>query len=438
MFSLIKRFLPKSLLGRTVMILVLPMVLVQGASVYIFYQNHWDALSRRLAMTLASDIMTIVNLHQQSDMSDETLQALLMRTQDIQLTYIDGDVPYARVPIRKRYVTLLAHEVQVRGGEGFTIMAHPSEGDSKFQILYPLADGRTLLFDVPLKRVYSLTPYVFMLWTLGLSLIFLAIAVIFMRNQMRPVQRLAAAAAAFGKGRPMRRYRPSGATEVRQAGEAFLHMQDSISRHIQQRTTMLAGVSHDLRTPLTRMELQLAMLKRQMPAEAWQSLHDDVKEMEALINSYLIFAKGDADEKPQPIRLADIFAEACKGVPADAVTLHISNVSVHLRKISVQRALQNIIQNGIKYGERVFIYSDIEPNRLTLHIEDAGQGIPEEEFEAVFRPFYRREASRNSSTGGVGLGLAIARDIARAQGGDVTLSRSEKHGGLRVSFHVAL
>ena len=283
---------------------------------------------------------------------------------------------------------------------------------------------------VPRQRLYSSTTYIFILWMVGSSLLLFAVAAGFMRNQVRPIRRLAQAADSFGKGRDLPDFHLSGATEVRRAGAAFIEMRERIRRHVQQRTDMLSGVSHDLRTPLTRMKLQLAMLG---PSPEVDDLRTDVTEMERMIEGYLAFARGEGGETPVPTELKDLLDEVVatagrEGVPVD---LEIREpITLPLKPQAFRRAISNLVANAGKFGKRVWITATRRGDVVEILVDDDGPGIPAEQREEVFRPFFRLEGSRNPETGGVGLGLTIARDVFRGHGGDMTLDDSPR-GGLR-------
>ena len=282
----------------------------------------------------------------------------------------------------------------------------------------------------PQHRLFSYKAFQFIGWVIGASLLLTGIAVIFMRNQMRPIRRLAFAAESFGKGRDTVRLRPQGALEVRQAAAAFIVMRDRIRRQIAQRTEMLAGVSHDLRTPLTRMKLQLAMLERD---EGVEELRADVTEMEGMIEAYLAFARGEGDEAPRQTDLAQLLRETVEGLPGgDAVALTIETpIDIPVRPVAMKRCVANLIGNAIRYGHGVAVNAGWRHRAVVIVVDDDGPGIPYDRREDVFRPFVRLDPSRNIVTGGVGLGLTIAREIAHGHGGEINLEDSPM-GGLRV------
>jgi two-component system osmolarity sensor histidine kinase EnvZ len=287
------------------------------------------------------------------------------------------------------------------------------------------------------KRLFSSTTYVFVLWMVGTSLILFAVAMVFMRNQVKPIRRLAVAADNFGKGRDVSRFKPEGAREVRQAAAAFLAMRERIMRQISQRTEMLAGVSHDLRTPLTRMKLQLAMLKSSSGTE---ELKGDVEEMEHMLEGYLAFARGEGAETPQPTNVNTILEETVAQARRNAVSVDLhteGDLVVPLRPQAFKRSLMNLIDNAIRYANTISVRAGKRGNAIEITIDDDGPGIPEDKREEVFRSFYRLESSRNRETGGVGLGLTIARDVIRGHGGDITLNDSPL-GGLRARIRLPL
>ena len=286
---------------------------------------------------------------------------------------------------------------------------------------------------VPLKRVTAANADIFILWMVASSLVLLAVAILFLRNQVKPIERLAAAAENFGKGRAVPDFKPHGASEVRGAAEAFIQMRDRIERYVQQRTEMLAGVSHDLKTPLTRIRLQLALMKKDTDTEA---IAVDLAEMERMLNEYLDFARGEGGEAAEPADLGalveETVADAARARDSAARVKLISTAGITLavKRNALKRCLANLIDNALKYGTHVEVALRRTGNSVEIAVDDDGQGIPEARREEAFRPFHRLDEGRNLQSGGVGLGLAIARDIARGHGGDVALGESPL-GGLR-------
>jgi two-component system osmolarity sensor histidine kinase EnvZ len=294
-----------------------------------------------------------------------------------------------------------------------------------------------LRLETTRKRLYSSTTYVFVLWMTGSSLILFAVALVFMRNQVKPVRRLAIAANAFGKGRDSPGFKPEGALEVRQAAHAFIAMRDRLQRQITQRTEMLAGVSHDLKTPLTRMKLQLALLGK---TEGINELKTDIADMERMVGGYLAFARGEGAEAPAPANVGAILDEVVSQARrnGNGIDLHTEGeLQLPLRRDAFKRCMTNLIDNAVRYADHVSVRAGRRQDAIEITVDDDGPGIPAESREEVFKPFYRIEGSRNPVTGGVGLGLTIARDVARSHGGDVELGDSPI-GGLRARVRLPL
>jgi two-component system osmolarity sensor histidine kinase EnvZ len=297
------------------------------------------------------------------------------------------------------------------------------------RIKVQLQDG-VLDVLVSRERLFSSTTYIFVMWMVGTAMVLFAVATVFMRNQVRPIRRLAIAVDRFGKGRDVPDFKPEGSTEIRLAAQAFNRMRERILRSISQRTDMLAGVSHDLRTPLTRMKLQLAMLG---DGEEIADLKADVAEMEKLVDEYLAFARGESTEEVIPADLADLIDDVVSGARRNggSITLDAGpDLTVAVRPNAFKRCLTNVVANAQRHGERVDVHAARRRDAIEIVVDDDGPGIPADEREEVFKPFYRREGSRNIETGGTGLGLTIARDIMRGHGGDITLEEAPQ-GGVR-------
>jgi two-component system, OmpR family, osmolarity sensor histidine kinase EnvZ len=288
---------------------------------------------------------------------------------------------------------------------------------------------------VPRQRLYSSTTYIFVLWMVGSSMVLFTVATMFMRNQVRALRRLANAAENFGKGRHVANFKLEGATEIRQAAAAFIIMRDRIQRQISQRTEMLAGVSHDLRTPLTRMKLALELIGDGIASE---ELKSDVSEMETMVQGYLDFARGEGTEAPIEVDLQSFLEEIVAAARRDGQSISLTapvDYRLLLRPNAMKRCIGNLVGNACRHGSHVWLTALPARGAIDIMIDDDGPGIPAEQREAVFRPFFRLDPSRNITTGGVGLGLTIARDIARGHGGDLTLETSPQ-GGLRTRLHL--
>jgi two-component system osmolarity sensor histidine kinase EnvZ len=434
----IKRFLPRTLFARSFLIITVPVVLAQAIATFVFYDRHWDAMTNRLAYAVAGEIAFLLD-ELAVTASPEEQEAVLKRAAAMEL-YVTA-LPGERLPaepqalhgiLEKVLAKALAEKVQ----RPFRINTHIAR--ERYEIRVQLPDG-VLSVVSPERRLYSFTSYLFIAWMLGSSVVLFAIAILFMRNQIRPIRRLALAADAFGKGRDVPNFKPEGAAEVRQAASAFMTMRERIQRQISQRTQMLAGVSHDLRTPLTRMRLQLAMLP---PGPDIDDLQADVADMETMIEGYLAFARGEGAEPTQPIALAPLLSEVAANARREGaeVMLELDGTSLvlPLRPNALKRCIANLVGNARRYGGgRVWLSLRRTGEWVEILVDDDGPGIPADMRADVFRPFARLDPARNSETGGAGLGLTIARDVARRHGGDVLLDDSPR-GGLRAVIRLPL
>ena len=433
----IKSALPRSLLGRALLIIVMPLILLQVVSGLIFYETHWDKVSYRLARSVAGDVAAILYL-----MKEEPGQVGRNSTFDLAARAMDMRLSFQPGAILPNDPPMLRDDIERTLDETMSGLVHrPYRLDNQ-------SSDRNVIIDVQLpegvlriatvrKRLFSSTVYVFVLWMVGTSMILFGVATIFMRNQVRPIRRLARAAENFGKGRDVSNFKAEGATEVRAAAQAFMAMRERIQRQFRQRTDMLTGVSHDLRTPLTRMKLQLAMLGDRDGAK---ELSQDVTDMERMLEGYLAFARGEGTEKPEPTDLGDLLEDVVglvrrRGRPID---LHLEDhLNLPLRPNAFRRCVTNLVENAARYGEHVSVRAGHRGDAIEITVDDDGPGIPEDKRAEVFRPFFRLDDSRNPETGGVGLGLTIARDVVRSHGGEIILSESPA-GGLRGRIRLPL
>ena len=418
------------------MIIVTPLVLLQVVSTWIFFDRHWETITRRLAGSIAGDIAWILE-ELKPELDGRQRYELFTRARvhkGLQINLRPKQIlPNEKTNYSGILDAKLAHALRERVRRPFTL--DTSSFKTRVLIDIQIPSG-VLSIRVPGKRLFSSTTYIFVLWMVGTSLVLFAVASLFMRNQVRPIRRLAMAADAFGKGSDMADdFQIQGAAEVRLAATAFNRMRDRIRRQMRQRTDMLSGVSHDLRTPLTRMKLQLAMAPKSLEIE---ELNSDLAEMEQMIEGYLTFARGEGDEKSANTDLSKLVTDSALGWRRNGieVDLHVEDeLRTPLKRAAFGRCLDNLIANAGKYGEHVWIRLGRRRNEIEIIVDDDGPGIPEAERQNVFRPFYRLDRSRNLDTGGTGLGLAIARDVARAHGGDIELEKSPQ-GGLRARVHL--
>lgn len=431
-----KRALPRSLWGRSLLIIVLPLVLAQLLATWFFYERVWDTVERRLSSAVAGDIAYTLASLSYADNDDER-ERLLLHAQDVtELVY--GFREGETLPSGMQRTTGGRTEEQLeqamleRVGRPFEIDGDFDPRDLLVSVEMP---NGVMQVAVPTKRLSTPTASLFVVWMAGSSLILLSIASVFMRNQVKSLQRLAAAADSLGKGRDVPNFKPEGATEVRQAARAFIKMRDRLQRQIAQRTEMLAGVSHDLRTPLTRMKLALEFMKDD---ESVAELKSDVAAMQRMVQGYLDFARGEGEENERDTDIVmlinQLISSAQRDGPPILAALPESHVML-LRPDATRRCLGNLIGNARRYGKHIWVTGIAARDGFDVFVDDDGPGISAEQRDSVFRPFYRLDAARNPNTGGLGLGLTIARDLARGQGGDVTLEDSPQ-GGLRVRLHL--
>ncbi|MCB1532529.1 MAG: HAMP domain-containing protein [Alphaproteobacteria bacterium] len=440
----IKTFLPRTLFGRSLMILITPVLLIQIVTSYIFFDRHWSKMTTRLAYAAAGEIAAITRMTEEQGADDpaalQEFYGYMARNLDLQADYAPGktlgeEQKIGRAdPWSSEVAQTLRAELQEKLRQPFLL---DIDFDEKWiHVAVQLEEG-VLNVTFPGRRLFSSSGYIFLLWMFGISLILLIVAILFMRNQIRPIRKLAIAAERFGKGRDVIAFRPSGAREVRQASQAFLDMHTRIRRQIDQRTAMLAGVSHDLRTPLTRLKLQLEMLGDSPDVDAMKT---DIQAMERMIEGYIEFVRGEGDEAPRytdmNALLEDVVAAARRqGVEVQMQAGEAMNIMV--RPLAMERCLSNLVGNAGKYARHVWLSAAMDEKKLSITIDDDGPGIPEDHFEDVFRPFYRVDSSRNTATGGVGLGMPIAREVVHSHGGKIWLEKSER-GGLRVRITIPL
>lgn len=432
-FLWIKKILPRTLFARSLLIIVIPVLLLQIVTTLVFVDNHWRKVTSRLAFSVAGEVAVI------ADELDKSYSEMRMREiSDFSVQKLDLLVTFE--PAAK-----IVPQTEVSGAWGvFAGEALEKALDSQLRRPYSLSfspednwvnigvqlDAGVLRVLVLERRLYSSSAYIFLLWVVGSSIILFAISVFFMRNQIRPIRRLALIAERMGTGREIGFFKPEGAREVRQAARAFIDMHQRITRQVEQRTAMLAGVSHDLRTPLTRMKLGLSLIGE---SEEIEDLKKDVVEMEKMVNSYLQFLRGDGEEGTEQVALIDLVERLAEQVRKNGREVSVdvpADLYMKVRPMAFSRCLQNLINNAEKYGKDIWIGASQDDDIVTITVDDNGPGLSADLFEDVFKPFFRADSSRNTATGGVGLGLPIVRDIAHAHGGEAYLEKSP-HGGLR-------
>ncbi|MBX9976911.1 MAG: HAMP domain-containing protein [Alphaproteobacteria bacterium] len=426
-FQFLKRFLPKNLFGRFIIILLVPLILVQLVLSYIFFDRHTDTVLRLLSHTIGGDIALVSHMVEEG----KSFDAIARQAS----AHLSLDIVFKKA----------AHLKEIGQAKDTWLYDHLNHALLE-QLKHPYffrMDKDTIYVDVQLKqgvlkvktlrkRLFSKTTYLVLIWTTASALLLFIVAVIFMRNQIKPIRKLADAAERFGKGHEIIGFKPEGALEVRKAAIAFNQMRHRILRFIEERTQQLAGVSHDLRTPLTRMKLQLTLMP---PSEATKDLQKDVEEMTQMVQGFLDFARGAMEEPSVEVDfltfIEDIIHHFKKSHPLSLTLSGKKSVKIHIKRQLLNRCLTNLLLNSFKYASTAHVSTAVFPTSVEILVDDDGPGIPLEKRNVAFQPFTRLDPSRNSETGGVGLGLTIVRDAIRHHGGHVDLDTSPL-GGLRV------
>ena len=421
-----KKILPVSLLGRSIIIIFVPIFLLVIITSVIFYQTSWNIISKRLTESVVADINVIVKLINR----DLETQAIEIAKHDFKMkiniqknSKVDNIIFIEQRGILSKRL----NQALINIKKPFTYDL--SNIDNGVKIVIQL-DQDLLLVNVDKDRLYSETAFVFLLWMIFASIILLIVSYFLMSKQMRPLKRLSIIAETFGRGLDAPELQSAGASEIRQTANAFNQMRTRIKRFLKQRTDMLAGVSHDLRTPLTRMKLQLSLLKDK---KAKEELELDINEMTAMLDSYVSFVRSEAPEPIENINLNKFLKEIINNITKEKfkINLYEKNVvQTSGRPLQLKRAFQNIIDNSIRYSNKLEIEISTNNDGCNIIFEDNGSGIPSKNYEDVFKPFFTLDPSRNKLKGESGLGLAITRDIIRSHGGEIRLGKS-KFGGLK-------
>jgi two-component system osmolarity sensor histidine kinase EnvZ len=434
---LVSLYMPKRLYARSLIIVIAPMILLQSVVAFVFMERHWQTVTQRLSQATVRDIAAIIDL-METYPHDADYANVIRIAQDrmqlkVDLLPPDPLPPPGPKPFFSILDQILSAEITRQINRPFWI---DTVGNSNIVEVRVQLEDKVLRVFVRRSQAYASNTHIFLIWMVGTSLVLLTIAIPFLRNQIRPILTLAEAAESFGKGRPMPRdFRPRGAEEVRRAGFAFIQMRERIERQIEQRTAMLTGVSHDLRTILTRFKLQLALNRNRADTEA---LDQDIDDMQSMLEGYLAFARGEASEDAGHFDLEAYFqklGEEAKLRKRNLSTTLIGDADVHVRPNAFARLMSNVIGNAFRYAKTVEVTASHGRGALLVTIDDDGPGIPPDKREEVFKPFVRLDEARNLDASGTGLGLSIARDIARSHGGDIMLDDSPL-GGLRAVIKV--
>lgn len=428
--------MPKGLYARSLIIIIAPMLLLQSVIAYVFLERHYQTVTRRLSAAVSADIAALIDVYESYPQDADA--SVLSRIAADRLGMDVDILPEARLPPpqAKPFFSLLdgvlSEEIRKQVARPFWI---DTVGKSNLIEIRVQLDRGAMRILARRSLAYASNSHIFLIWMFGAALVLMTVAILFLRNQIRPVLRLADAAEDFGKGREPN-FRPRGAAEVRRAGVAFLEMKRRIERAMEQRTTMLNGVSHDLRTILTRFKLSLAMMPDDDPEIA--DLRRDVDEMSRMLEAYLAFARGDAEETADETNIADLLEDVqldLERVGHDVTLTATGDLRVKVREDAFRRLVVNLASNAARHGDHIGLAAARDARWLVVTVDDDGPGVPPEQREEVFKPFVRLDEARNQDEGGSGLGLAIARDIARSHGGDVVLQDSPL-GGLRAMVRV--
>lgn len=424
-----KKYLPKSLFGRALLIIMLPIAIMQIAVAYFFFNAHWNQVTANLSDSVAADVSVAVQLYKQNPSVNraERLDNMLRPKMELSVALEEGDsLP---VTTRDSFFSNLDKTLRrslrnsLTDEFWFDTTRYPNHIDIRVAV-----DEGVLRFIAARERVFAPTGFVFIFWLITATVLLSLVSILFIRNQARPITELADAADAFGKGQDISSYKPSGASEVRLAGQSFLKMRGRIRRHIEQRTTMLAGVSHDLRTPLTRLKLHLAM---QDKSEENEAARQDIKDMESMLDGYLDFARGLEGEGAETVQMKAFLSDLIAKMPKPHATLIAEGeVTADIRPQALERAVMNLLSNAKKYAENCRVSLTKNETNIFIAVEDDGPGIPADKRGDAFKAFQRLDTARNQNIEGVGLGLSIARDIAQIHGGALRLEDSDM-GGLK-------
>ena len=433
--KLIKNILPKRLFYRALLIVAVPVIFLQLIITIVFFDSLWIKTNKGMTRALINEINTFIEVYDDEIYKKDEITNLFSVYQDLNIEFVnDNNFSYKYEerwfsPIDR---TLRRELKSIFGSEKFWFNTISYKELIDIRIKHQLGYFK---FLVPKDRVTSSSARIFALWITVPALIMVFISLIFLKNQTRPISNLAKAAEKFGKGEEIGEFKPSGALEIRQAGYEFDKMRKRIVRHLNQRSEMLSGISHDLRTPLTRMKLQIAFIKDK---DIGSKLAEDINEMEKMLNEYLQFTSSSYLEKDEQFNLSELISNIIKKYDSKNISSNItSRIYVNGRKNLIQRSINNLIDNSIKYGDKVNIELSKKNNNIFIKIEDNGPGIPEQEYENVFKPFYKVNKGRADAKSSVGLGLSIASDIIRSHGGNIKLEKSSLNGlGVKIFLPV--
>tara|TARA_B100001063_G_scaffold46002_1_gene39767 strand:+ start:618 stop:1937 length:1320 start_codon:yes stop_codon:yes gene_type:complete len=427
----IKNLLPKRLFYRALLIVAVPVIVLQLVITFVFFDSLWIKTNKGMTRALVNEINTFIQVYNDEIYNKKEITNIFSVYQDLNIEYIEDD--NFNYKYDERWFSPIDRTLRRELKSNFETNKYWFDTTSykelidiriKFQLGY-------FKFLVPKDRVTSSSARIFALWITVPAIIMVFISLIFLKNQTRPITNLAKVAAKFGRGEEIEEYKPSGAAEIRQAGYEFDKMRKRIIRHLNQRSEMLSGISHDLRTPLTRMKLQIAFIKDK---ELANKLAEDINEMEKMLNEYLQFTSSTFLEKDEQFNLSELIQKIIDKYNNNNISIKLDpKIYINGRKNLLKRCINNLIDNAIKYGDKVKVELNKSANNLFIKIEDNGPGIPEKEYENVFKPFYKIDKGRAETKSSVGLGLSIASDIIKSHGGDIKLEKSSMNGlGIKI------
>lgn len=432
--NIIKKILPKRLFYRSLIIVATPMILLQLIITVVFFDSLWIKANKGMTQSLVGEVKTLLDVYKSEQENKRMIVDLYNKNFDF-VVALKKDELLPKKSLERWYSPMdrsLRRELKPVFGNLYWFDTTSYKEVVEIRIKYH--NGYLQIF-FPKYKIAPSSTRIFALWITLPGLLLIMIAIFFLKNQTRPIVNLAKAAEKFGKGEFVKEFRPSGAKEIRQAAYEFDKMRKRITIHLNQRSEMLSGISHDLRTPLTRLKLQLALLRQQDLAK---KMSDDIEEMERMLNEYLEFSRHQKNEETETVNINNIINEVIKKYNNNQINISVEeNFEINIRPNSIKRCLTNLIDNGLSYGKKVAILTNKIKQNLLIIVDDDGPGIDEEEYQNVMKPFYRIDKSRGKNKLGVGLGLSIANDIIRSHGGNISLDKSPS-SGLRVKISLPL
>ena len=432
--NFMKNILPKGLFYRSLIIVATPIILLQIIITVVFFDSLWIKANKGMTRSLVAEIKTFFDMYEYEQTDKEMILDLYNKNFDFVIRLKENEIFPNKIPERWYSPMDRSLRRELKSAFGIAYWFDTTSYKETVYIKLKYKNGFLQIF-FPKSKIAPSSARIFALWITLPGLLLIIIAIIFLKNQTRPIVNLASAAEKFGKGEYVKEFRPSGAREIRQAAYEFDRMRKRILVHLNQRSEMLSGISHDLRTPLTRLKLQLALLKQQDLAK---KMSDDIEEMERMLNEYLEFSRNQKNEDTETLNINDLINDVIKKYDDKKINVHFGeNLKVGVRLNAIKRCLSNLIDNGLSYGKKVEIITKKTNNDIIILIDDNGPGIPEKEYQNVMKPFYRIDKSRGQNKSGVGLGLSITNDIIRSHGGNISLGKSPLKG-LRVTISLPL